>query len=139
MKKGELLNSEISYVISKLGHKDEIIVADAGLPIPENVQRIDLAVTKNFPGFIPVFEAILTEQKIEAVIMAEEIEEASPGIHNEILEILKRIEKENEADIKVFYIPHEAFKASIANCKAVIRTGEFTPYANIGLISGVVF
>jgi len=139
MKKGELLNSEISYVISKLGHKDQIIVADAGLPIPGSVQRIDLAVTKNLPGFILVLEAVLSEQKIEAVIMAEEIKEVSPVLHDEILEILKRTEKENNAEIKIFYITHESFKTRVINCKAVIRTGEFTPYANIGLISGVTF
>lgn len=139
MKKGELLNSEISYVISKLGHKDQLIVADAGLPIPSSVQRIDLAVTKNLPGFIPVLKAVLTEQKIEAVIMAEEIKEISPALHAEILKILKRVEKENNGEVKIFYITHESFKTRVVNCKAVIRTGAFIPYANIALISGVTF
>jgi len=139
MKKGDLLNSEISYVISKLGHKDQLAVADAGLPIPSGVQRIDLAVAKNLPGFIPVLKAILSEQKIEMVIMADETKEKSPKLHKEIISILKEKEVENKMEIPIIYITHEAFKTRLGNCKAVVRTGEFTPYANIVLISGVVF
>ncbi len=45
MKKGVLLNSEISAVISQLGHADQITIGDAGLPIPSLAQRIDLALT----------------------------------------------------------------------------------------------
>ena len=51
MKKGTLLNSEISYLISRLGHTDAIVVGDAGLPIPDSTQRIDLALTHGVPGF----------------------------------------------------------------------------------------
>ena len=34
---------------------------------------------------------------------------------------------------------HAEFKAMTASARAVVRTGEFTPYANIILCSGVVF
>lgn len=43
MKKHGILNSHISKVLSDLGHTDYIVVADAGLPIPEGVTKIDLA------------------------------------------------------------------------------------------------
>lgn len=46
MKKGVLLNSSISSVIARLGHTDKITIADAGLPIPSSVERIDLALTQ---------------------------------------------------------------------------------------------
>jgi D-ribose pyranase len=36
-------------------------------------------------------------------------------------------------------IPHEEFKARTAAARAVVRTGEFTPYANVILIAGVTF
>lgn len=45
MKKIGCLNSELSYVISKLGHFDTLTIGDYGLPVPKGVQRIDLAVT----------------------------------------------------------------------------------------------
>lgn len=41
--------------------------------------------------------------------------------------------------VDVEFVPHTAFKAKTADCKAVIRTGETTPYANIILQSGCIF
>ena len=46
MKKGTVLNSEISAVISRLGHTDTLVVCDAGLPIPHSTARIDMALTQ---------------------------------------------------------------------------------------------
>lgn len=42
MKKGKLINSELSSVIAKMGHTDLLTICDSGLPIPKDVQRIDL-------------------------------------------------------------------------------------------------
>jgi D-ribose pyranase len=36
-------------------------------------------------------------------------------------------------------MPHEAFKEKTHEAKGIIRTGEFTPYANVIFVSGVVF
>lgn len=48
MKKGTVLNSEISSVISRLGHTDTLVVCDAGLPIPNSTTRIDMALTQAY-------------------------------------------------------------------------------------------
>lgn len=45
MKKNGILNSDISSVLSYMGHTDTITIGDCGLPIPENVSRIDLSLT----------------------------------------------------------------------------------------------
>lgn len=50
MKKGTVLNSEISSVISRLGHTDTLVVCDAGLPIPNSTARIDMALTQFYAG-----------------------------------------------------------------------------------------
>ena len=39
----------------------------------------------------------------------------------------------------VEFVPHSALKEMTRRCKAVIRTGEATPYANIILQSGCIF
>ena len=41
MKKHGILNSSISKVLADLGHTDQIIIADCGLPIPDHVKKID--------------------------------------------------------------------------------------------------
>ena len=41
MKKAGIINGPISSIIAHLGHTDRVTVADAGLPIPESILRID--------------------------------------------------------------------------------------------------
>lgn len=139
MKKGVLLNSPISSVISRLGHTDKITIADAGLPIPSSVERIDLALTQGIPDFMSVLQTVTHEMQIEAVILAEEIKTINPSLFNEILSYLNLLEQEQKKPIQIMYVSHEAFKKQLTENKAVIRTGECTPYANIVLFSGVTF
>ena len=49
MKRGKLLNSELNHAIASMGHGDLMIVCDAGFPIPDDVWRIDLAITRDVP------------------------------------------------------------------------------------------
>jgi D-ribose pyranase len=49
MKKTALLQSDLSYIIATLGHLDTLVIADAGLPIPAETVRIDLALTQGVP------------------------------------------------------------------------------------------
>lgn len=135
MKKGFLLNSEISSIISHMGHMDELTIGDAGLPIPSSAQRIDLSVFEGVPSFLDVLRGVLSEQKVEGIVLAEEIKEASPEMHGRILKLVEEFEDE----FSVTYLPHEGFKERTRESKAVIRTGEFTPYTNVILVSGVVF
>ncbi|MGL4874356.1 MAG: D-ribose pyranase [Clostridium sp.] len=131
MRKTKLLNSEISTVISKMGHTDGIAIGDCGLPIPDNVKRIDLALIKNLPTFLETLDAILLELEVEEIILATETKEISDDLY-------KEIEKRFE-NIKIKLVSHEELKSNLKECKAVVRTGEQTPYANIILKSGVVF
>ena len=139
MKKGVLLNSPISSVISRLGHTDKITIADAGLPIPSSVERIDLALTQGIPDFMSVLQTITHEMQVEAVMLAEEIKTINPSLFHEILSYLYLLEQEQKKSIQIMYVSHEAFKKQLTENKAVIRTGECTPYANIVLFSGVTF
>lgn len=131
MKKTGLLNQPLSTVIAGLGHMDMVCVADAGLPIPNGVERIDLAVSQNIPAFLDVLDAVLGEMQIEGAIIAAEMESVSPDMHKAIMERL--------ADVAVQVVSHDEFKADTTSTKAIVRTGEFTPYANVILIAGVVF
>lgn len=131
MKKNGILNSEISRVISYMGHTDQITIGDCGLPIPSDVERIDLSVILGVPSFIDVLDAMIQDFKVEKIFLAEEIKSKNPS-QNE--EILKRFE-----GIEVVYISHEELKQMTQGSKAVIRTGEASPYSNIILQSGVIF
>jgi D-ribose pyranase len=114
-----------------MGHKESLMICDAGMPIPRECNRIDIALAAGIPGFMQTLEAVLQELSVEAVILAEEIRERNKTLEQEILRIFP--------DIPVEYVPHADMKADMIHTKGVIRTGEFSPYANIQLISGVVF
>ncbi len=139
MKKNTLLNAELSYLIAKLGHTDEITICDAGLPIPEGVQRIDLALTQGIPGFLVTLKAILSEFQVESVVMAHEFAEISPELHDKLLSELGHELSPSGEKPAVEYVSHEAFKTRTQRSRAIIRTGECTPYANVILKAGVVF
>ncbi|MEE1107986.1 MAG: D-ribose pyranase [Macrococcus canis] len=131
MYKTGTLNSEISKVLSDLGHTDTIVIADCGLPVPKGVQKIDLAVRQGLPSFIDIVDEIARHMVIEHVTLAEEIKDSNPAVLKEVDSIVKGIPND--------FVTHEQFKTLTENSKVIIRTGEATPYANIILRSGVNF
>ena len=131
MKKGTVLNSDISSVISRLGHTDTLVVCDAGLPIPKSTTRIDMALTQGVPSFMQVLGVVTNEMQVEAVIIAEEIKQHNPH--------LEQLQKHQGNTIEIRYTTHEQFKQQTAESQAVIRSGECSPYANIILCAGVTF
>ncbi|MFB8376010.1 D-ribose pyranase [Paenibacillus taichungensis] len=132
MKKQGILNSHISKVLSDLGHTDTIVIADAGLPVPEGVPKIDLSLKLGTPSFQEVVELIADDMVVEKVILATEIKAGNP-------EALQCITEKFGDEVIDVSISHEQFKALTRNAKVVIRTGEATPYANCILQSGVIF
>lgn len=133
MKKIGCLNSELSYVIAKLGHFDTLTVGDCGLPVPDGVQRIDLAVTYNVPPFWNVFDVIDAEAKFQKVTIAEESKNMNPEFYSRIYVWAKK------NGIEVVEVPHNRFKELTAFSRAVVRTGECRPYCNVILESNVSF
>jgi D-ribose pyranase len=131
MKKTGILNKDVSEVVASLGHQHTLVVADAGLPIPAETRRIDLALKANLPPFLDTLEVILQEMQVEEAIVAEEMKQVSPRVYDEVARLLE--------DVPITAVPHEAFKERTRTARAIIRTGEFTPYANVILVSGVVF
>ncbi len=133
MKKQGILNSDISRVLSYMGHTDCIALGDCGLPIPDEVERIDLALEFGVPSFTDVLRVVTKDMKVEKIVLAEEIKEQNPKVLGEIKELFAGQE------LEVVFVSHTELKKQTKECKAVIRTGEATPYANIILQSGCIF
>lgn len=139
MKKSTLLNADIAYLTATLGHTDEVTICDAGLPIPEHVQRIDLALTHGVPAFIETVRVFLSESQIEGVILAEEFATTSPECHDALLAEIKQEQLRCGKTFAIHYLSHDMFKQRTQQSRAIIRTGECTPYANVIFQAGVVF
>ncbi|MBN1267838.1 MAG: D-ribose pyranase [Anaerolineales bacterium] len=131
MKKTGILNQDISRVVAGMGHTDMLVIADAGLPIPAACERIDVAIGRGIPDFFSTVEVIVSELQVESIILAEEMRSASPELYRKLTELFE--------GVTIEYVSHEQFKTRSGQAKAIVRTGEFSPFANVILISGVVF
>lgn len=131
MKKTGVLNHRLSAVIATMGHGDMLVVADAGLPVPPGVERIDLAVRAGLPGAIEVADAIAGELQVERIVLASELEAGNGALAGRFASLFAGVTRDA--------VSHEEFKRLTAGARAVVRTGECTPYANVILISGVTF
>lgn len=131
MKKHGALNSEIDKLLADLGHTDQLTIGDLGLPVPTGVKKIDLALKLGSPSFEEVLLVMQQEMAVEVIVLAEEIK-------TENAEQWQLIQK-TFPNIPIRFVPHEAFKEETKESKAIIRTGEATPYSNIILQAAVIF
>ena len=131
MKKRGLLQRALAETIASMGHTDLLVIADAGLPVPTGVLSIDLAVRCGLPPMLDVTHAVADELQVEEIIIADELL-ASDGT-------LPAALRELFPDARVRHVPHEELKRLSARARAVVRTGECTPYHNVILTSGVTF
>jgi D-ribose pyranase len=132
MKKIGILHVELSRTIASMGHLDLLVIGDAGLPVPRGVTLIDLALKEGVPGFIETLEAVLSELHVQEAIVDSEQAEVSPQMR-------EALKARWPADIPLRVVPHAELQELVKQAKAVVRTGEFTPYANIVLVAGVLF
>lgn len=131
MKKTKMINSDMSRVIAQMGHFDKLSIGDAGMPVPAGTEKIDLAVDNGIPSFMQVLNNVLEELEVQRIYLADEIRTQNPEM---LTAIKKRL-----PEMPITFMPHEEMKRSLSDCKAFVRTGEMTPYANILLESGVTF
>lgn len=131
MKKTGLLHAELSHLIATLGHGDAVVIADAGLPVPAGTRCIDLALSRGVPSFAQVLAAVLGEMQVERALCATELADRNPATEALLAQQLQGVPLDR--------LSHEDFKARTARARAIVRTGECTPYANVLLCAGVVF
>lgn len=132
MLKEGILNPQIANVLASTGHKDMIVVSDAGLPMPLGVERIDLAWKANEPRYLDVLNEMLKYIVVEKAILAEELKIISPEMHEEIIKALPE-------GIEIEYVQHVDLKEKTKSARAIIRTGEFTPYPSVILVAGCAY
>jgi D-ribose pyranase len=131
MKRGGILNPAICSLLAELGHTDELLIVDAAYPLPSDGHVIDLTLTPGIPRLLDVVRAVADELVIEAIAVPAEIKDHSPRLYHEIMKIL--------GDIDVDEIPFHEFKEQSLDVKGIIRTAEFSPYANIRILAGSAF
>jgi D-ribose pyranase len=128
MKEDGIWHPRLVHVLTALGHGDLLMIADAGLPVPPGVEAIDLLWRRGEPRVVPVLEAIAAEGVFEAATVAGEADHV-------VAEMLASA----VAPLPVETVPHEELKRRNRAARAVVRTGEDTPYSCVLLRAGVAF
>jgi D-ribose pyranase len=131
VKRSGILNRELAHLVACMGHTDLLVVCDAGFPVPVDVRCVDLALTTNQPRLLDVLEAINQELVVEKLMVEKETTQYSPELRRAILGLYEGIPSEE--------IAHLDLKALCMRARAVVRTGECTPYANVVLVGGVPY
>ncbi len=132
MKKGGLLNPAICSLLAELGHTDELLIVDAAYPLPTDGHVIDLTLTPGIPRLLDVVRAVADELVIESIAVPLEIKDHSARLYHEIIKILGD-------DMEVDEVPFIEFKEQSLDVKGIIRTAEFSPYANVRIVAGSAF
>ena len=129
MKELGILNRAMAAVISEQGHGDLLMVADAGFAIPQDVEVIDLSLKENVPMVMDVLSELARYFSVEKMYMSRETGEISPS-H------FKKVARAFGDKVEVEVLEHADLKVLSKDVKAVIRTGDFTAYGNVILVSG---
>ncbi len=124
-----ILNREIAAQIAKMGHTDMMLIADAGLAVPNTTPVIDISLKENIPTSIEVLEEVLKHFSVEKLIYSQATADVSPSREKEFL-------KHFDENVEVEVVPHALLRDELTRkVKFVIRTGDFTANSNIILVS----
>jgi D-ribose pyranase len=129
MKEIGILNRDLAAAISKQGHGDLLMITDAGFTIPSHVKVIDISLAENIPTVMDLLTELKKYFSVEKIIMSDETREVSPTHFKKVSDVLGK-------DIEVETLPHDELKMMSRKVKTVIRTGDFTAYGNVILVSG---
>lgn len=129
MKEIGIINRDLARIISEQGHSDLLMIADAGFAIPTGANVVDLSLSENKPTVLEVLEELKKYFSVEKIILAKQTQEKNPTYFSKVKNIW-----DNSVDAEV--IDHAELKQIAKGVKAVIRTGDFTAFSNVILVSG---
>jgi len=140
MKKMGVLHAELSRIIASMGHADLLVIGRSEERFSRNAEiytlslhdALPISLREGVPGFLETLEVVLRELHVERAIIDEEMATVSPTMS-------AAFEAAWPSEIALERVPHADLQATVRGAKAVVRTGEFTPYSNIVLAAGVVF
>ena len=129
MKEFGMINRQIDSALNRQGHMDLMMVVDAGFPCPDHVELIDIALAEGVPSILDVLSELRKVHSIEKLVFAQETVDHNPTYFNQVV-------KSFGENMDVEVIPHTELKERSHKVKTIIRTGDFTAWGNLMLVSG---
>ena len=129
MKEVGMINGHIDSALTRQGHMDLMMVVDAGFPCPDEVEVIDIALSEGVPQILDVLAELRKVHSVEKIVLAQETSDHNPAYFAKVAESFG-----DKVEIEV--IPHTELKERSHDVKTIIRTGDFTAWGNVILVSG---
>ena len=117
-----ILNRDIAAELARMGHTDRLLIADAGLAIPDSTRVI-------VPTAVDVLKELLKHFSVEGIILSQATLDVSPSREREFKACFP-------PELPCQVVGHPHFRDELTRqVKFAIRTGDFTANSNIILIS----
>jgi D-ribose pyranase len=129
MKEVGMLNGQIDSALNRQGHMDGFMVVDAGFPCPDDVELIDIALAPGKPTVLETLAEIALVHSVEKVVLAEETREHNPTHFGKVPAVFG-------TGVAVEVVTHAELKRRSREVKTIVRTGDFTAWGNVLLVSG---
>jgi D-ribose pyranase len=129
MKEVGMINGQIDSALTRQGHMDLMMVVDAGFPCPDHVELIDIALSAGVPSVLDVLAELRKVHSVEKVVMAEDTRQHNPSFFRKVARVFGN-------GVAVEVIPHADLKRRSHEVKTIVRTGDFTAWGNVMLVSG---
>ena len=129
MKELGMINGQIDSALTRQGHMDLMMVVDAGFPCPDHVELIDIALAEGSPRILDVLAELRKVHSVEKIIMAQETFDHNPIYFGAVSKAFG-----DKAEVEV--VSHTELKERSNRVKTIVRTGDFTAWGNVMLVSG---
>lgn len=125
MKKRGIINSKLMEELTKVRHQEQIMICDAGFPVPEDRILVDVSLVAGFPTVEQVLKAVCSEMLLEEILYPEVFTKMRPEFYAMI--------QTNFTGQKLTLVHNEEWRetAYASQVRLYIRTGDVLPCSNI--------
>lgn len=127
----KILNVKLTAAVTGLRWGEAIVIADAGLPVPEGVETLDLSICAGKPVMEDILPLMKESLTVDRVIVASEMEK----VNKEKFDYVKNLWPEQFETMGNL----EWEETILPKAKLVVLTGETSPYGNVILVGGLDF
>jgi D-ribose pyranase len=130
-----ILNPAVNDLLSRIRHTNTLVIADWAFPYWNEIEVVDLSLTKGIPLITDLLEVLKDNFKVGHIWQAEEFLGTNPP------EVIADYDSKFDGfkglypEVEVTRLAHNDFKKLVPNAIGLIRTGDPTAYGNVILES----
>ncbi|MEJ6580592.1 MAG: RbsD/FucU domain-containing protein [Akkermansiaceae bacterium] len=130
-----ILNPAVNELLARIRHTNTLVIADWAFPYWNEIEVIDLSLTKGIPLITDLLGVLSQNFKVGQIWQAEEFLATNPADVIENYQSKFDGFKNLYPEVEVTRLPHSDFKKMVPNAIGLIRTGDPTAYGNLILES----